>query len=132
MSEFQISNRKDLREAKRTLRKRLTRREILIRTNLTYFQDRWQDDRMEGTFPYKNIIMDGLSVLIDGIYVLKDGTKNKTRLLIRFMEVGIHYLSQRYLGRTIEIIKQVIPFVKQGAKWGAKQQEAEEEEDTED
>jgi hypothetical protein len=129
MSEFEIRNRKELREAKRTLRKRLDRREILIRTNLTYFQDRWQDERTEGTFPYKNLIMDGLSVLIDSIYVLKDGTKNKTRLLIRFMEVGIHYLSERYLGRTIEVIKQIIPFMKQGAKWGAKQSKSEEDEE---
>lgn len=127
MSEFEIRNRKDLRQAKRTLKKRLDRREILVRTNLAYFQDRWQDDRLEGSFPYKNIIMDGISVLVDAIYVLKDGAKNKTRLAIRFFEVGLHYLSQRYMGRTIEIIKRIIPFMKEGAR----QQKRAQEEDAE-
>ncbi len=128
MSEFEIRNRKELLEAKHTLRKRLDRREILIRSNLAYFQDRWKDERLGGTFEHKNIIMDGLSVAVDAIYVLKAGTKNKTRLLIRFMEVGVHYLSQRYLGRTIELIKQIIPFMKAGARRTA-QEEAEPEED---
>ncbi len=129
MSEFEIRNRKDLKEAKRVLRKRLDRREVLIRTNMAYFQDRWEDERTGGTFPHKNLIMDGISVLVDAIYVLKDGTKNKTRLLIRFMEVGVHYVSERYLGRTIQVIKQIIPFMKEGMKWGSKQSEEKEEEE---
>lgn len=118
MSDLEVKNIKELRQAKRTLRKRLDRREVLIRTNLAYFQDRWKDDRLGGSFPYKNVIMDGVSVLLDAMYVLKDGTKNKTRLLIRFAEVGIHYVSERYLGRSIEFIKQIIPFIRKGAKAG--------------
>lgn len=132
MSEFEIRNTKELKEAKRTLRKRLDRREVLIRTNMAYFQDRWEDERIEGSFPYKNVIMDGISVLVDAIYVLKDGTKNKTRLIIRFVEVGVHYVSQRYLGRTIQIIKQIIPWVKQGAAWGAQQQDSSESSEEEE
>ncbi|MFB6257821.1 MAG: hypothetical protein ABEH38_03930 [Flavobacteriales bacterium] len=129
MSEFEIHNHKDLKEAKRVLRKRLDRREILIRTNLNYFQDRWKDDRMGGSFPYKTVIMDGISVLVDAVYVLKAGTKNKTLLLIRFLEVGVHYISQRYLGRSIELLKQIIPFMKAGAeKTAKKDDEASEEE----
>jgi hypothetical protein len=125
MSDLDISNRKELLEAKKTLKKRMDRREILIRTNMAYFQDRWQDERTGGTFPYKNIIMDGVSVLVDAVYVLKDGTRNKTRLLIRFTEVAVHYVSERYMGGAIRLIKQLIPFVKEGAKKTAEKDQEE-------
>lgn len=131
MSDLKIRDRKDLVQAKQTLRKRLDRREVLVRSNLAYFQDRWQDERLGGTFSHKNIVMDALSVTVDAIYVLKAGTKDKTRLLIRFMEVGVHYLSQRYLGHTIQLLKQIIPFMKAGAQQGAKWKGSETEEEGE-
>lgn len=110
MSEFEIRSLKDLRQAKRTLRKRMDRREIIIRTNLAHFQDRWQDDRMGASFPYKNVIVDGFSVLLDAIYVLRAGTKNKTRLLIRFFEIGGQYVSQRYFGQLMGWLRNIFPF----------------------
>lgn len=104
-----INDLQSLRQAKRNLRKRVDKREVLLRTNLELFKERWKNRRMEGGLKYKNVILDGVSTLLDAVYVIKEGKKSKMGLLMSSGEVLIKYLTERYGLNFFSLIKKIFP-----------------------
>ncbi len=108
-----IKDLNSLRQAKGTLKKRVEKREVLLRTNLELIRERWRNRRIEGGLKYKNVIMEGVSTFLDVIYVFKEGKKNKMGLIMSAGEVAIKYFMERYGLNTLSILQKIFPWKKQ-------------------
>ncbi len=104
-----INNLRDLRQAKSHYRSKMQKEEVLIRTNLELFKTRWNDSRIGGALRYKGTIMDGFSLALDAVYVFKGGIRDKTQLAVRAGEVAMSYLTEKYSGRLLSVLKNLIP-----------------------